>query len=202
LSNYERRVQAAFPRKMGPVPGLVVSVLCLAAIALPASAQQKVVADKSYIRFVSKQMNVPVEGRFRKFDASVSFDAKKPEATKAEFEVELGSIDMGSPEGETEAKRKPWFNVDAFPKARFAATSVKSTGPGKFEAAGKLTIKGITQDIVAPFTLVESGGMQTVEGGFILKRLPFKIGEGPWADTETVADDVQVRFRFVLPSGK
>ena len=176
--------------------------MLLAAIAFPSAAQQKVVADKSYIRFVSKQMNVPVEGRFRKFDANVSFDAKKPEATKAEFEVELGSIDMGSPEGETEAKRKPWFNVDAFPKARFVATSVKSTGPGKFEAAGRLTIKGITQDIVAPITLAEAGGMQTVEGGFILKRLPFKIGEGPWADTETVADDVQVRFKFVLPSGK
>ena len=178
------------------------AAVLLAAIAFPAAAQQKVVADKSFIRFVSKQMSVPVEGRFRRFDASVSFDPKKPEATKAEFEVDLGSIDMNSTEGETEAKRKPWFNVEAFPKAKFVATSVKASGPGKFEAAGKLTIKGITQDIVAPFTLAEAGGMQTVEGGFTMKRLPFKIGEGPWADTDTVADDVQVKFKFVLPSGK
>jgi polyisoprenoid-binding protein YceI len=178
------------------------TVAILAAIAFPVAAQQKVVADKSFIRFVSKQMNVPVEGRFRKFDASVSFDPKKPEATKAEFEVELGSIDMNSAEGETEAKRKPWFNIDVFPKAKFAATSVKATGPGKFEAAGKLTIKGITQEIVAPFTLAEAGGMLAVEGGFTLKRLAFKIGDGPWADTDTVADDVQVKFKFVLPSGK
>ena len=202
MSNHENEGQLLSSGKMGSVRVLAAYALSLAAIAFPSAAQQKVVADKSYIRFVSRQMNVPVEGRFRKFDANVSFDAKKPEATRAEFEVELGSIDMGSPEGETEAKRKPWFNVDAFPNARFVANSVKSTGPGKFEAAGRLTIKGITQDIVAPFTLAEAGGMQTVEGGFILKRLPFKIGEGPWADTETVADDVQVRFKFVLPSGK
>ncbi len=175
--------------------------LSAALLALPVAAQapQKVALDKSQIRFAFKQMNVPVEGRFRKFDATVSFDPKKPEATKAEFEVELASIDLGNGDGETEAKRKAWLNVDAFPKARFVATTVKSTGPGRYEAAGPLTIKGITQNIVAPFSLVEAGGLRTVEGSFGLKRLPYRIGEGPWADTDTVADDVSVRFKFVIP---
>jgi polyisoprenoid-binding protein YceI len=169
-------------------------------VAFPAGAQQKIVADKSYIRFVTKQMNVPVEGRFKRFDATVAFDPAKPEATKAQFEVELASIDLASDEGETEARRKLWLNTDAFPKARFVAGSVKALGGGKFEASGPLTIKGASQNIVAPFTLAEAGGMRTVEGQFTLKRLQYKIGEGPWADTETVADDVLVRFRFTLPA--
>jgi hypothetical protein len=42
--------------------------------------------------------------------------------------------------------------------------------------------------------------MRTVEGHFTLKRLQFKIGEGAWSDTDTVADEVLVRFKFVLPS--
>ena len=172
------------------------------ALVLPALAQspQKVVAEKSHIRFAFKQMNVPVEGRFRKFDATVSFDPKKPEATKAEFEVDLASIDLGNAEGETEARRKPWLNVEAFPKAKFVATAVKSTGPGRYEATGPLAIKGVTQSITAPFTLVDAGGMRTVEGQFPLRRLQFKVGDGPWADTETVADEVLVRFKFVIPS--
>ena len=172
------------------------------ALVLPALAQspQKVVAEKSHIRFAFKQMNVPVEGRFRKFDATVSFDPKKPEATRAEFEVDLASIDLGNAEGETEARRKPWLNVEAFPKAKFVATAVKSTGPGRYEAAGPLTIKGASLNIAAPFTLVDAGGVRTVEGQFPLRRLQFKIGEGPWSDTETVADEVTVRFKFVIPS--
>jgi polyisoprenoid-binding protein YceI len=175
-------------------------MLTVALTATSAFAQQKVDAAKSRIRFVTKQMNVPVEGAFTKFDASVAFDPAKPEATKAEFQVDLGSIDLGSDDGNTEAKRKTWLNVDAFPKAKFVATAVKSLGPGKFEARGPLTIKGISQNIVAPFTLTESGGVRVVEGEFTLKRLQYKIGEGPWADTETVADDVLVRFRFTLPT--
>lgn len=174
-------------------------MLVLAIAATGAVAQQKIDAAKSRIRFVTKQMNVPVEGAFGKFDGSVAFDPAKPEATQAQFEVDLGSIDLGSDEGTTEAKRKAWLNVDAFPKAKFAASSVKSLGGGKFEARGPLTIKGVSQDVVAAFTVTDAGSLRTVEGEFPLKRLQYKIGEGPWADTETVADEVLVRFRFVLP---
>ena len=183
-------------------PRFVAVAAAALVLALPALAQapRKVVAEKSHIRFAFKQMNVPVEGRFTRFDATVSFDAKKPEAAKAEFEVDLGSIDLGNAEGETEARRKPWLNVEAFPKAKFVASAVKATGPGRYEATCPLTIKGATRNITAPFTLVDADGVRTVEGQFPLKRLQFKIGEGPWSDTETVADEVTVRFRFVIPS--
>ena len=172
------------------------------AIALPAAAQapRKIDRAKSSIRFVTKQMNVPVEGAFKRFDATVAFDPARPESTKAQFEVDLGSIDLGNDEGETEAKTKAWLNVPVFPKATFTAESVKASGPGKFTATGKLTIKGISQPVTAPFTLADAAGTRTVEGQFALKRLQFKIGEGPWSDTETVADEVLVRFRFVLPT--
>lgn len=171
----------------------------LAALGAGAQAPQKIIPGKSFIRFVTRQMNVPVEGQFRKFDGTVTFDPAKPQATHGEFEVDLASIDLASEEGETEARRKPWLNVEAFPKAKFVASSVKEAAPGKYEASGALTIKGATQNIVAPFTLSESGGIRTVEGQFPLKRLQFKIGEGVWSETDTVADEVLVRFRFALP---
>lgn len=175
---------------------------CLAALSLGVAAQapQKIDASKSFIRFVTRQMNVPVEGRFKKFDGTVAFDPAKPQSTQAQFEVDLASIDLANEEGETEAKRKLWLNTEAFPKAKFVATSVKQTAPGKYEAAGTLAIKGVTQNVVAPFTLTDAGATRTVEGQFPLKRLQYKIGEGQWADTDTVADEILVRFRFTLPT--
>ncbi|HEX4779116.1 MAG TPA: YceI family protein [Usitatibacter sp.] len=171
-----------------------------AALAVPAAhAQQKVIADKSFIRFALTQMGISVEGRFRKFDAAVAFDPAKPEATRGEFSVDLASIDLGTPESETEAKRKPWLDVQGFPQAKFTSASVKALGGGRFEARGPLTIKGNTHDIVAPFTVAESNGVRIVDGQFLLKRLQYKVGEGEWADTDTVADDITVHFRFALP---
>jgi polyisoprenoid-binding protein YceI len=171
----------------------------LAALAAFAQEPQKIIPGKSFIRFVTRQMNVPVEGQFKKFDGAVTFDPAKPQATHGEFEVDVASIDLGSEEGETEARRKPWLSVEAFPKAKFVASAVKQVAPGKYEASGALTIKGATQNIAAPFTLSDAGGIRTVEGQFTLKRLQFKIGEGVWSDTDTVADEVLVRFRFALP---
>jgi polyisoprenoid-binding protein YceI len=165
-----------------------------------AQSPLKVDASKSAIRFVSKQMGVPVEGRFRKFEATVAFDPKKPEATKADFEVDLASIDLGSEEGETEVKRPLWFDTAKFPKAKFTLTSLKPAGPGKYEASGTLAIKGVTQPIMAPVSVAETAAGRVVEGQFQMKRLQFRIGEGHWSDTETVADEVLVRFRFTLPS--
>jgi hypothetical protein len=47
----------------------------------------------------------------------------------------------------------------------------------------------------------DAAGDRVAEGAFLLKRLEYKIGEGEWADTATVADDIRVRVRIVLPPG-
>jgi polyisoprenoid-binding protein YceI len=160
------------------------------------AAPAAITADMGFIRFVSKQLNVPVEGRFRKFAGHVEFDPVRPEGGTARFEVELGSIDMGSPESESEVKKKEWFNAGMFPRATFTSEGVKALGGGRFEARGKLTIKGATQPVSAQFTSADAAGTRTLDGSFIMKRLAFNIGEGEWKATDTVADDVQVKFRF------
>ena len=43
-----------------------------------------------------------------------------------------------------------------------------------------------------------AGGITTATGGFVLKRLDFKIGDGDWKDTSMVANDVQVKFKLAL----
>ncbi|MBL0729520.1 YceI family protein [Piscinibacter sp. HJYY11] len=172
--------------------------MALATLAFGASAQQKLVPAQSEIAFTSKQMGVPVDGKFKKFDAQVAFDPKKPDAAKIAFTVDLASVSFGSSETEAEVAKPDWFNTKAFPQASFQSTAVKATGPGKFEVAGKLTIKGASQNIVVPVALAQAGGTTTATGGFTLKRLDFKIGDGDWKDTSMVANDVQVKLKFAL----
>ena len=168
------------------------------ALATHAATLTQVAADKSQLTFVFKQMGVSVDGRFRKFDAQVNVDPSKPESGMARIEVDLASIDTGSQEGDGEVKGKLWFNTATFPKATFVASTIKSLGGGRYEARGPLTIKGISRDATAPFTIRSEAAGYRVEGGFVLPRLQFKIGEGEWADTDTVADAVQVKFKLFL----
>ena len=174
----------------------------LLSLSVQAADLNQVVAEKSQLTFVFKEMNVPVEGRFKKFDVQLSLDPAKPESAKARVEVDLASVDAGSSDANDAVKDKPWFNTAAFPKALFVASSIKSLGGGRYEARGPLTIKGVGRDTTATFTMRSDAAGTWIEGGFILPRLQFKIGEGEWSDTDTVADAVQVNFKLLLVTKK
>ena len=170
----------------------------LSAAATLAHAEQKLVPAQSEIAFTSKQMGVPVDGRFKTFDAQVVFDPKKPEAAKIGLTIDLASASLGAPETEAELAKPEWFSTQAFPQAKFQSTSVKATGAGTFDVAGKLVVKGMSRDVVVPVKLAQSGANTTASGSFVIKRLDYKIGDGDWKDTSMVANDVQVKFKLQL----
>jgi polyisoprenoid-binding protein YceI len=185
---------------------IALAALAVAALAVAASAHAEefnvVQADKSSVAFVFRQMNVPVDGRFRKFAAQLRFDPAKPATASAAIDIDLASIDAGSPEANDEVASKLWFNTKQFPSARFVASAIRPLGGNRYEAVGKLTIKGRTQDITAPFTFNGQGRAGIAEGALVIKRADFGIGEGVWADVGTVANEVQIKFRLQAEAHK
>jgi polyisoprenoid-binding protein YceI len=163
-----------------------------------ALAQQQLVPAQSEVQFTARQMGVPLDGHFKKFSAQVAFDPAKLATSKIAFTVDTGSATLGSRETDAELPKPAWFNVPQFPQAQFESSSIKALGGGKFEVAGKLTIKGQTQNVVVPVALAQSGPTTTATGTLPLKRLAFKIGENEWADTSMVADAVTVKFKIAL----
>lgn len=151
----------------------------------------------SELHFTYTQMGVPMQGRFARFNATLSFDPDHPEEAHTEFEIDLASIDTGLAEVDEEVMSKDWFDVPKHPTARFVSQAVKRLGPGRYKVQGTLSIKGQMHAIVAPLTFTRSAGQGVFEGALKISRLDYRIGEGPWADVSAVADEVQVQFRLV-----
>jgi len=186
-------------------PRALVVLFSLAALtaAVPMADAQDVLVDKSEIRFVAKQLGVNVEGRFRKWKANVVFLPADLAKSKAEFDIDLASIDLASEDSEKEIRDRLWFDTAKFPVAHFASTAIKDLGGDKYEVAGALTLKGMKRDVVVPIALKKDAtGNRVGEGSFTLKRLDYNIGTGMWADTATVTNEVVVRVRIVLPPAK
>jgi polyisoprenoid-binding protein YceI len=174
--------------------------LAMLLLASSNASAQGVLIDKSEIRFISKQMGVNVEGLFRKWKASVDFRPKDLAKSKAEFEIDLASIDLASEESETEVKRPRWFDTAKFPVAAFHSTAMKDLGGDKYEIVGRLSIKGTERDCTIPIEMKkDAAGNSVASGQFTLKRLDFHVGDGTWSDPSVVADEVTVRVRMVLP---
>lgn len=169
--------------------------LCVTLLATSASAATD--TSQSHIGFVFKQMNVPVAGHFKRFTADVRFDARRPEASRAAIAVDLASIDTGTREADEEAQGPDWFDTRRTPTAKFVSTAVRRPTPDRYEVAGELSIKGRTRTVTIPIQVERKASTIHYTGSFTLKRLDYAIGEGIWADTATVADEVEVRFRIV-----
>lgn len=186
---------------------LLLHILCaalLAAAAPPALAQSRpgvtqLLPAQSEMAFTTRQMGVPVEGRFGKFAATIALDPKAPEGGSVAFTIDTASARFGAAEVDAEVVKPGWLDAVKFPQASFRSTAIKAAGPNRFEVAGQLTLKGTVREIVVPVQLAPAGaGLSAASGSFTLKRLDFRIGDGDWNDPSLVANEVLVRFRLVL----
>lgn len=170
-------------------------LLCL--LAAPAWAQDwKIDPAKSQVVFIIKQMNVPTEGRFKRFAVQAGFDAAQPEAGLFRVDVDTASIDTGSSEGDEEVQRPLWFDVKKYPRAQFVSRAMQRLSDGRYQLQGDLTVKGVKRAFAAPVSLLRLGNGWRVSSQFALKRSSFGIGGGDWNDV--VADELVVRVDLVL----
>ena len=178
---------------------VLAAMLLFAAVAAPA---QTIDAARSSVSATFKQMGVPVEGKFKKVAGSVGYDPANPAAAKAKVDIEVASFDLGDAQYNHEVQQKDWFDGARFPAASFVSSSVKSTGAGQLEVGGKLTIKGRSVNVNVPLSVRNDAGATVFEGSVPIRRLAFAIGEGEWKDTALLADEVTVKFRLVVATGK
>ncbi|MFH2135463.1 MAG: YceI family protein [Pseudomonadota bacterium] len=159
---------------------------------------RQVLANESSVGFAYKQMGVPLDGKFGKFEAQLAFDPAKLSKAQAKIEIDITSIDTGVDEANEEVVGKQWFNAQDFPTASFVSTGMKSLDGNRYEASGKLSIKGRTRDVVVPVTFTNVGARGQFDGVLNIKRLDYAIGEGAWSDVDTVANEIQIKFHFVV----
>ena len=184
----------------GRVLGAASACLCALLVAADPAVAQGVIVAKSEIAFTTTQMGVAFDGRFRKWNANIVFKPGALASSRASIDVDLVSIDLASDDSEAEARGPLWLETSKFPIAHFTSTSITSRGGDKYDVAGRLSLKGITRDCMVPIVVTrDSGGNRVAEGRFAIRRLDYRVGEGAWADTGTVANDVVVRIRMVLP---
>jgi polyisoprenoid-binding protein YceI len=175
----------------------MLAAFAAASLVASGTALAQVDLAKSTITATSKQMNVPVEGKFKKFTAQVSFDPAKPTAGSAQLSVDIGSYDLGDESFNSQVVGKEWFDAKSFPTATFISSAIAPAGGNQFKVTGKLTIKGKSQTVVVPVTIAQDGKAQTFDGTLSIKRSQFDIGTGEWKDTSVVADDVSIKFHIV-----
>ena len=103
-------------------------------------------------------------GRFDKFGGSFTYDDKNPAASKVKIDIDTTSVNTNHAERDKHLRGPDFLDTGKFPTATFESTEVKSTGDGKAQIVGKLTLHGVSKDVTIDAERI--GGGADPWGGF------------------------------------
>lgn len=112
-----------------------------------------------------------ITGSFNIFSGTLE-TKKHDDFNDASFDIliDVFSIDTNNRDRDEHLKSPDFFNADIYPQLHFVSTSFVHKGGDDYKLAGKLTIKGITNDITFD---VKFGG--EAKDGFGINRAGFEI---------------------------
>jgi len=150
---------------------------------------------KSTLTFKGTYQGQSFDGKFKKFAATISYDAADPTKSKFDVTVDLTSVDTGSGERDETLATSDFFDTAKTPSAHFVTESFAKSGDG-VEAKGNLTLHNQTKPVTLKVTFAENGNAAKLDVDTTLKRADFGLGNGAdWAD---IGPDVPVHGHLAL----
>lgn len=149
------------------------------------------------LEFSATQAGARFTGRFREFHVDLELDAAHPGHGRLHVTVATGSADTQDDDRDAILRSEDFFWSGRHPEAVFHADSLEPDGKG-WRAPGTLTLRGVSRPVVVRFTTMGADGKLSMKGGSKLARLAFGVGQGDWASTEWIGDEVAIAFELSL----
>jgi len=115
----------------------------------PATTTWKIDPVHTVAEFKVKHMMVTnVKGQFTSVSGELTLDENDVTKSRIEASVEVASINTREPQRDAHLKSPDFFDVEKFPTLSFRSTRVSRNADGDLQAAGELTIHGVTREVV------------------------------------------------------
>src|SRR6201987_3010626 len=102
----------------------------------------------SKVGFAVKHMGIAtVRGEFTEFEGTLEI-ADDLSSAKAYGTVKAESVDTNEPQRDDHLRSPDFFDAAQFPELTFESTSIEALDEEEFRITGRLTIHGVTNDIV------------------------------------------------------
>jgi polyisoprenoid-binding protein YceI len=137
------------------------------------AAAYTIVADKAAIHISGKSIDATMNG----LSAEIHFDAQDLAHSSFAATVKVESISFGSELQGKHAISDKWLDAATYPAITFRSESVRAAALG-YEAVGQLSIHGISQPIVLPFTFTPDDQGGSFHGQLKILRTDYGVGSG------------------------
>jgi polyisoprenoid-binding protein YceI len=153
---------------------------------------------QSTLSFVGTQAGAEFSATFRRFTATIQFDAEDLDGSSFDVSIDLKSIDSKDAERDDIIRGPDIFATERWPTAHYVGDRFTSLGRGKYRGEGNLTLRDVTREVPIEFTYEANASGGWLVGSATLDRLDFGVGQGEWRDTQWVGNGVRVEFALRL----
>ncbi|OXM49690.1 YceI family protein [Amycolatopsis alba] len=158
---------------------------------------------RTTLGFVARHtMSSRVPGHFDDFEGSVHLDGGEPSRSSLRFSVKAASIDTGNSRRDDQL-RGAFLDVESHPAITFASTGIRHLGGTRFEVAGDLTIRGVTNPVRGIVVEVVDTATSRVAfaGSVTIDRHRWGVNQN-FATRLMVASKVTLRFTVEVTTGR
>jgi len=154
----------------------------------------QIVRDSSKLEFTATQKEAGTTGVFKSFQLkALTFDPLAPELANIEVIIDIASLSFGTQLIDQTLLASDWFDASAHPRAVFWAKGFEKLGGDLYRLKGQLVIKDIAKPLTVDLTIIKtSTGRITAKGQGVISRTAYGIGQGEWASTDTLLDEVSL----------
>jgi polyisoprenoid-binding protein YceI len=138
---------------------------------------------------------VAIEGKFDKWDASLTFKSPDVSTGVLDIKIQADSVNTGSGMKDNKLKSKDFFDVKQNPYITFHSTKIVQTGQDTFDVDGDFTIRGVSKAEKLNLKVEGAGtGSGTIDGTMAFDRKQYGMNSGiPFIK---IADSVQVAVKL------
>jgi len=175
------------------------------AAAAPAGPAELAALDTaaSSVGFIGSKVTGKHEGKFGKFEGSITLVGGKAEGGKIMISVEVDSVKTNEEKLDGHLKSGDFFDAARFPKATFTSTEIKAGGDkgATHTVTGELDLHGVKKTISFPATITVAADAVTGTAEFSINRKDFGIVYAGKAD-DLIRDDVLLKLSLKAPRKK
>jgi polyisoprenoid-binding protein YceI len=126
---------------------------------LPTATVWAIDPAHSEVGFAVKHlMFATVKGVFRNFNGKIVLNEQNLAASSIEAEIDVSSIDTRQEQRDAHLRSPDFFDAENFPSMTFRSTKLERVDDGHYRAAGELTIRGVTREVVLDVEEMGRGG--------------------------------------------
>ncbi len=103
--------------------------------------------DHTSVSFKIRHLFTKVQGTFRDFEGTISYDPDKPDSWGATGTIQTNSIDTNAEQRDKHLRSADFFDVEKYPLISFKTTKVLEKTPDGAKMQGLLTMHGVEKPI-------------------------------------------------------